>query len=99
MSPLPAAERRRLKRTALKERASVVVKRRRQEERMPCLILDSSQEGFRIRGVAQLKRGLMVELILEEHPMNPVVCTVMWVGKPGAKNAGEVGLQIVRQKA
>jgi hypothetical protein len=77
----------------VKERASVVVKRKRQEERIPCLILDSSPDGFRIGGTSRLKREQVVEVILENHPLQGVPCSVIWVGKPGTRREGEVGLQ------
>lgn len=95
MSPLPTPERRRLQRTALKKRASLVVERGSREQRMPCLILDYSHEGFKIAGTFSLNRGQVVELILEDYSMNTVQCSVRWVGKPGSKQQGEVGLQAV----
>jgi PilZ domain-containing protein len=88
------AERRRLKRTALKKRASLIVKHGRQAQRIPCLVLDHSQGGFKIAGASRLKRGQFVELILDEHTSNTVLCRVMWVGRPGSKQGGEAGLQI-----
>jgi len=87
-------ERRRLERAALKRRASLIVKHGRQVHRIPCLILDSSQDGFKIGGTFRLKRGQFVELILDEHTSTTVLCRVMWVGKPGSKQGGEAGLQI-----
>jgi hypothetical protein len=39
----PISERRRLKRIALKKRASLIVKPGRQAQRIPCLVLDDSQ--------------------------------------------------------
>jgi hypothetical protein len=90
----PIPEGRRLKRVALKKRASLVAKLGRQEERIPCLILDSSQDGFRLRGTARLRRGQVVEVILDEDPLDQVRCSVVWVGKPGSKHEGEMGLQI-----
>ena len=88
------AERRRLKRTALKKRASLIVKYGRQAQRIPCLILDTSKDGFKIGGVSRLKRGQFVELILDEDTSDTVLCRVMWVGKPGDRQGGEAGLQI-----
>jgi PilZ domain-containing protein len=88
------AERRRLKRTALKKRASLIVKHGRQAQRIPCLVLDHSQDGFKIAGASRLKRGQFVELILDEHTSNTVLCRVMWVGTAGSKQGGEAGLQI-----
>jgi hypothetical protein len=87
-------ERQRLKRTALKKRASLIVKHGRQAQRIPCLVLDHSQDGFKIGGASRLKRGQSVELILDEDTSDTVVCRVMWVGKPGSKQGGEAGLQI-----
>ena len=79
----------------MKKRASLVSEHGRQHERIPCLILDISSGGFRLRGTARLRRGQAVEVILEEDPSNVVPCIVIWVGKPGSKNEGEVGLQAV----
>ena len=94
MRSRPISERRRLKRTALKKRASLIVKRGRQAQRIPCLVLDDSQHGFRIVGACRLKRGQFVELILDEHTSDTVPCRVMWVGKPGSKQGSEAGLRI-----
>ena len=88
------SERRRLKRTALKKRAGLIVKYGRQAQRIPCLILDASKDGFKIGGASRLKRGQFVELILDEDTSDTMLCRVMWVGKPGAKQGGEAGLQI-----
>ena len=87
-------ERRQLKRTALKKRASLIVKHGQQAQRIPCLVLDNSQDGFKIGGASRLKRGQFVELILDEHTSNTVLCRVMWVGKPGSKQGSEAGLKI-----
>lgn len=84
-------ERRRLKRTTLKKRASLIVTYGRQAQRIPCLVLDNSPGGFKVGGASNLKRGQFIELILDE---NTVPCRVMWVGKPGSKQEGEAGLQI-----
>ena len=89
------SDRRRLKREVLKKRASLVVRRGRHEERIPCLILDSSEGGLKIGGASGLKRGQTVEVILDGHSSNGLMCDVVWVGKPGSKQMGEVGLQIV----
>jgi hypothetical protein len=83
-----------LKRTALKKRASLIVKHGRQAQRIPCLILDDSQNGFKIVGASSLKQGQFVDLILDEHTSDTLRCRVMWVGKPGSKQGGEAGLQI-----
>ena len=95
MPTFHSPEGRRLKRTAVKKRASLVVKHGRQHERIPCLVLDSSPDGFRLRGTARLRRRQVVEVILDEDPFNVLHCSVIWVGKPGSKHEGEVGLQTV----
>jgi hypothetical protein len=88
---MPVPERRYLKRSPYKQRASLVLDLKRQ----PCLVLDSSKNGFRVRGSLRLKRGQIVEIILDEDPLNPVRCSVVWVGKGGSKQEGEVGLETV----
>lgn len=93
MPALPNHEVRRLKRIAVKKRASLVLKHGRHEERIPCLVVDSSQGGFKLRVTSRLKRGHVVEVVLEEDPLIAVPCSVIWVGKPGSKYAGEAGLQ------
>jgi hypothetical protein len=90
----PTSERRRSKRTALKKRASLIVKRGRQAHRIPCLILDDSQHGFKVGGTSGLKRGDVVELILDDFTSDTVQCHVVWVGKPASKQGGEAGLRI-----
>jgi PilZ domain len=99
MAETKIPERRRAKRTPLKRRASLVVKRGTQHERVPCIVLDSSPDGFRMGGTARLKRGQLVEVILSEDPFNTIPCSVIWVGKPGSKQGGEVGLQAVARPA
>jgi hypothetical protein len=92
-APFPAG--RRSKRVALKKRASLIAKLGRHEERIPCLILDSSPDGFRLRATVSLKRGQTVEVVADGDPFDSVQCSVVWVGKPGTKHEGEVGLQTV----
>jgi hypothetical protein len=93
MLSFPVPKARRSKRTALKRRASLVINLDRNQRRLPCLILDSSKEGFRLRGSFQLKRGQVVELILDEDPPGSERCSVVWVGEAGSKQEGEVGLE------
>jgi len=78
-----------------KRRASLVINLDRKPKRFPCLVLDSSKEGFRVRGSFDLRRGQVVELILDEDLPNPERCRVVWVGKAGSKQEGEVGLETV----
>jgi hypothetical protein len=37
----------------------------------------------------------VVELILDEDPLRPERCSVIWVGKSGTKQEGEVGLETI----
>lgn len=97
MPTRPTPERRLSKRVPLKQRASLIVKSGHQAQRIPCLILDNSQGGFKIGGASRLKRGQLVELISDET-LDIVHCLVMWVGKPGSKNGGEAGLRIKRDR-
>lgn len=95
MPNLPFHKSRRSKRVASKMRASLVINLDRKPKRLPCLVIDSSNEGFRLRGSFELRRGQMVELILDEETPTPARCSVVWVGKPGTKQQGEVGLETV----
>jgi hypothetical protein len=95
MPSSPDPERRRLKRLMSNRRASLVINLDRTPRRLPCLVLDCSREGFRLRGSFHLKRGQVVELILDEDMPSFVRCSVVWAGKPGSKQEGEVGLEIV----
>ena len=60
------------------------------------MVLDSSNEGFRLRGTFHLKPGRVVEVVLDDDdPADFQRCSVVWVGKAGSKQDGEVGLQII----
>jgi hypothetical protein len=52
--------------------------------------------GFRADVNFPLRRGQVVELILDEDSLSAVRCTVVWIGKPGTKPQGEAGLEIVQ---
>jgi len=95
MPNLPLAKARRSKRVVLKRRASLVINLDRRPKRVPCLVLDSSKEGFRLRGSFNLRRGQVVELIFDEETTIPERCNVVWVGKADSKQAGEIGLETV----
>jgi hypothetical protein len=86
---------RRSTRVVSKRRAGLVINLDRNQQRLPCLVLDSSKEGFRLRGIFHLKRGQVVELIPDEDPLSSARCRVVWVGKRGSKQEGEVGLEIL----
>ena len=95
MPSLPVPPNRRSKRVPLKQRASLVVNLDRRPRRLPCLVLDSSREGFRLRGRFDLRRGQIVEVSLDDEMPTPQRCSVVWVGKVGSKQEGEVGLEFV----
>jgi hypothetical protein len=95
MPSFPVPKGRRSKRVTLKKRASLVINLDRKPKRLPCLVLDSSKEGFRLRGSFDLRRGHVVELILDEDPLRPERCSMIWVGKPGTNQEGEVGLETI----
>ena len=78
-----------------KRRGSLVIDLDGKPKRFPCLVVDSSKEGFRLRGSFDLRRGQVVELILDEETPSPERCSVVWVGKAGSKQDGEVGLETV----
>ena len=88
-------EGRRSKRVMSKKRASLIINPDRRPERFPCLVLDSSKEGCRLRGTFQLKCGQVVEVVFDDDPPNFQRCSVVWVGKAGSKQEGEVGLEII----
>lgn len=90
MPGLPVPEGRYAKRTVSKARASLIVDK---QKRVPCLVVDSSKGGFRLRGSFHLKRGQVVEIILDDEPLGSVRCSVVWVGRPGSAHDGEAGLE------
>ncbi len=61
---------------------------------LPCFIVDTSQEGFRLRGNLRLRRGQLVELVVDD-PEDSVQCEVIWTGRAGSVQAGEAGLKTV----
>jgi len=48
-----------------------------------------------VRSSFHLRRGQIVEVILDADPLNAVRCNVIWIGKIGSKQEGEVGLETV----
>jgi hypothetical protein len=95
MPSLRTPQGRRSKRMMVKSSASLVINIGSSQKRLPCLILDYSKEGFRIRKNFHLRCDQVVEVILDQQPLLPVRCNVVWVGKAGSKQEGEVGLEIV----
>jgi hypothetical protein len=89
----PISDGRRSKRVAGKKPARLVINLSGFQKMLPCIVIDRSQDGFRLRGDFRLRRGQLVELVLDD-PIS-VRCEVIWVGKAGSPHAGEAGLQSV----
>lgn len=93
MPTFRAPDSRRSERIVRTRRASIVANLRGQPERFPCLIVDSSQNGFRLRGYfSKLRRGQAVEVIPEDEPFNTVSCSVVWIGTRGSQQEGQIGV-------
>jgi PilZ domain len=88
MPDSPASERRRSKRIVTKKRGSLLVNLKGRVERFPCVVVDRSQDGFRLRGSFQLRRGQAVEVTFDDDLLT-VRCQVRWVRE------GEAGLATV----
>lgn len=89
-------EKRQCNRLPSKKPGSLVVKRDYEhEERFACLIIDASPPGFRVRVNIRLRCGQVVEVIIDDDPLSAVRCQVVWVGMPGSKEQGTVGLKLV----
>jgi len=89
-------EDRRSKRVPTRMRGSLVVARAYENlRRLPCLIIDISQGGFRLRVSGRLRHGQIVEVLSDSDPFTSMECRVIWVGKAGSKEQGEAGLQII----
>ncbi len=93
MPSIPIPGGRRSIRVAMKKRANLVINLGGNQTMLPCLIVDKSQEGFRLRGNFNLRRGQLVELVVDD--MNSVRCEVIWIGRAGSAQAGEAGFQTV----
>jgi hypothetical protein len=88
-------ENRQFSRALSKKPAGLVVKLDyEREQRFPCLITNASPFGFKLRVGVQLRCGQFVEVISNDDPFSAVRCKVIWVGKAGSKEQGEVGLKI-----
>ncbi len=85
---------RRSRRVATKKPANLVINLSGVQKMFACLIVDRSQEGFRLRGNFRLRRGQLVELVLDD-PVDSVPCGVVWTGKAGSEEVVEAGLQTV----
>lgn len=95
MPSFPVPPGRRSTRLMSKQRASLVINLDRNPKRLPCIVINSSKEGFRLGGSFDLRRGQVVELILGEDMTTAERCKVVWVGKAGSKTEGELGLETI----
>jgi hypothetical protein len=77
----------------MKKRANLVINLGGNQTMLPCLIVDKSQEGFRLRGNFNLRRGQLVEVVVDD--MDSVRCEVIWIGRAGLRQVGEAGLEAV----
>lgn len=93
MHGLPAPKARRSKRVKLKRGGSLIINLDHRPKKLPCLVLDSSLEGFRLRGSFNLSCGQVVELVLDKDSPSTDICRVVWVGKAGSRQEGEIGLE------
>ena len=94
----PLSRSRRSKRTVTKQRAGLIINLKGRAERLPCLVIDSSLHGLRLRGSFRLKRGQVVE-VLSNDGLLTAQFRVIWVGKPGSKQEGEAGLETILEPA
>jgi len=94
MLSIPIPGDRRSKRITTKQRASLVINLRGIQKMFPCLIVDKSQDGFRLKGNFRLRRGQLVELVLDD-PVDSVPCEVVWTDKAGSEQVVQAGLQTV----
>ena len=86
---------RRSERRPLQIPACVVTDPNRNPNRIPCLIVDFTTKGFRLRGNFNLSRGQVVQVILGHQPQISFHSRVVWVGKANSKQEGEFGLEVV----
>ena len=84
----------RLQRVTLKEWATLIfVNSIGRVERLPCLVVDRSHDGFRLSVRSGLRQGQLVDLVLDEDPSKSVRCGVAWIGDAGSKQEGQARLQ------
>jgi len=86
---------RRSERTPLQIPACVVLDLNRNPNRIPCLIVDLTIKGFRLRGNLNLSRGQVVQVILEHQPQISFHSRVVWIGQANSMQEGEFGLEVV----
>src|SRR5262249_54265525 len=76
-----------------KKQASLITNLRGHLQRHPCLIVDISEGGYRVRGSFRIKRGQFVKVIPADDRLSVAKCSVVWVGRMGTAQQGEAGLE------
>ena len=82
-------------RHSTKAQASLITNFRGHLQRHPCLIVEVSRGGYRLRGGFRIKRGQVVEVIPKDDPLSVAKCSVIWVGKEGTPHQGHAGLEAI----
>jgi len=75
MPSFPVPKARRSKRVVSKLRGSLIINLDRKQERFPCLVLDSSKDGFRLRGTFHLRPGKWSKSSWTKTRLIPCVAT------------------------
>ena len=78
-----------------KKQASLIMNFRGHLQRQPCLIVDVSRGGYRLRGTFRMKRGQVVEVIAKDDPLSVAKCSVIWIGRDGTAQQGQAGLEAI----
>jgi len=86
---------RRSERTPLQIPACVVLDLNRNPNRIPCIIVDLTTKGFKLRGNLNLSRGQVVQVILDHQPQISFHSRVVWIGQANSEREGEFGLEVV----
>jgi len=94
MPSFPVPHGRHSARVMSKKPARLVINLGGVQKMFPCLIVDRSQKGFRLRGSFKLRHGQLVELVVDD-PVDSVPCEVIWVGRAGSQQEGQAGVQTV----
>ena len=96
MCAVTSLENRQFNQFASKKPGSLVVKLDYEhEQRFPCLITNASPAGLKLCVSVRLRSGQFVEVISNDDPFTALRCKVIWVGKTGSREQGEVGLKLL----
>jgi hypothetical protein len=66
-------------------------------ERVPCIVLDVSAKGLRIRSANRLSPGQIIDFVSDGR--NDLRCRVVWTGDVGSIQSGQAGLRITVRNA